>query len=199
MKALLLCFLLNIPTAFGIHLGVAGYKDTFNVQDKDGEKEEKPWSTMYFIGHNFYNVIDSFTFSPQFAYINNKVISNDSYNEYKVSTYVIMYDFIWIPNSFSMSNTGLGVRFGISNFIKKVEGEGGTKTVPNGSSTVEAYRPDETQTSYTTAYNLGLDLQLKILQDYFSSVGLQAQMFFFSPTNEEKTSRSYHLGLVAHF
>jgi hypothetical protein len=170
-------------------------KSLLDVQDKKGKERKTPFEPTLAIGKNF-EFSPGFGFSPQLGYIHNIIVSDDGYSEYKMHTFFILYDFLWIPSSLP----DLATRFGIGNFIKRISGEGGTVTIPNGSGTATAYRPKkERQSSYSNTFNFGLDYNFNFSASWFDSLALRFELFIFRPLSKEYRNYAYHLGTVFYF
>lgn len=193
MPALILFFLLNV--CWSAHISTGFYKSLHDVQDKDGDELQNPLHPMIGIGDNW-KISTDWGFSPQLKYIYNRQVSDDSYNDYSVHTFVLLYDFIWVPVD---SMQSFALRFGLGTFIKRIKGEGGTVTIPNGTGTMSAYRPDETETSYSSTFNLGGDLMLDLFKDYFANTGLRLETFIFRPLSQEHRTYAYTLSMVGYF
>jgi hypothetical protein len=56
--------------------------------------------------------------------------------------------------------SGFNLRYGVSNYITKIGGSGGTTILSNGNSTATFYIPSETKTSYTASVDLGADMAM---------------------------------------
>lgn len=178
----------------GIHTFIGLNKSLKDVQDSNGKADDNPFSPALSLGYNF-QLYDRFGFSPQLGYIHNKVTANDSYGDQKVHTLFIHYDFIWLT-SFSDS---LALRFGVGNFIKRISGEGGSVTIPNGSGTAQALRPDETRTSYSSTLNFGADYNFEYSYGWLVNTGLRFEFFTFRPLSKENRNYAFNFGLLFYF
>ena len=154
---------------------------------------------MFGIGGNFSAFWD-LGFSPQLAYVHHLPSSNDSYGgDYSMRTIMMLYDFVWVPGGASFgSDVPLAVRFGIGNFMKSIKGKGGKVTVPNGSSTITAYRPGKRVTTYSGTFNLGVDMTFRPWLDSFEKMGARFETFMFSPLSSEKRTFAFNLVLVGY-
>ena len=176
-----------------MHVSTGVYKSLIDVQDKNGKEVKNPFSPALTVGTNF-QFGQSFGFSPQLGFIHHTVKSDDSYGKYKMYTFFLLYDFIWVPQSFD----SFALRFGLGTFRKTIKGEGGKVTIPNGASTMQAYRPDSV-TSYSGTFNLGADYNFNILKDWFSNFGMRFEVFVFRPLSSENRNYTYNLAFVAYF
>ena len=85
-------------------------------------------------------------FAPGLGYAKFSTKDNTSKNEY-----IIQYHFTHAPSSFFQ------FRYGFSNYITKLSGDGGTIVLSNGTSTSTFYTPAETETSYTASMDVAGD------------------------------------------
>jgi len=183
---------LEVSASTNVFLGA--YKPLNDVQDKKGKISKNPLSPALSIGKNF-QLMDRFGFSPQLGYIYHSNHSDDSYGKYTVRTIFLLYDFIWVPE---MANS-LALRFGVGNFIKSVEGEGGQVTIPNGSGTASATRPSGKKTSYSNTFNFGADWNWGIKGDWFENVGLRFETFVFRPLSKDYRNYAFNVGMLIYF
>lgn len=65
--------------------------------------------------------------------------------------YIIQYHFV------SSASSIFQVRYGFSNYITKISGDGGTLTLSNGNGTAIFYTPKETETSFTASADIAGD------------------------------------------
>ena len=142
---------------FSASLGL--YQADSKVQSPSGSEDSDPYSVGIAIGYDF-DFYWGHLFSPQLGYIQHAVNSEDDYGSYKMTTIYVLYDFVYKPSWFAQN---MSVRYGVGNFIKKIDGDGGTVTVPNGSGTATAYRP-ESSTSHSGNFNLGLQWDFGAIQ-----------------------------------
>lgn len=196
MLALFLVLIINICSAF--HVTTGFYKSLIDVQDKNGKEVTNPFNPTIGVGYNW-QFSPTWGFSPQIGYIYDWKKSDDGYNDYKVHTFNILYDFAWLPFDGMTGDNFFAIRMGVGTFIKKIKGEGGSVTVPNGSSTSKAYRPDETSTSYSSTLNFGADMSLNIFKDYFQNFGIRFETYVFRPLSKEYRNYAYSLSAVAYF
>lgn len=197
MLSLIFFLFINVCSAFHVTSGF--YMPLLDVQDKNGKEVKNHIDPTIGIGRNW-QIGNDWGFSPQFNYIYDLKGSDDGYNDYKVHTFVILYDFVWLPIDSMKSGNVFALRFGIGNFIKRISGEGGAITVPNGSSgSSTAYRPEKTITSFSGTFNLGADLSLDLLKDYFNNFGFRLEAYTFRPLSQEYRNYSYSLTAVGYF
>jgi hypothetical protein len=190
---LLFIGLLLASPLWAVHVSTGLHKSLIDVQDKNGKEDKNPFSPVLTVGSNF-KMTEGFGFSPQLGFIYHTVNSDDSYGKYKMYSFFILYDFIWVPQGYEF----FGLRFGLGTFRKTIKGEGGTVTIPNGNSTAKAYRP-ESSTSYSGTFNLGTDFNFNILKDWFTNFGLRLEMYVFRPLSKENRNYTYTLGAVGYF
>lgn len=151
--------------ASAIHFGAGASfyaQDVQSGEEADGE-ESTPPDWMILLGHRF-RLYRQFRASPEIAYVFNKRASEDSYGgEYSIRSLVFHWHALY-----PLLTRGLRVdlRFGATQFIRFTKGDGGEVTVPNGSSTATAFRPEEKSTSYTAGPTLGFE----VARDYSFSV-----------------------------
>ncbi len=194
MKFILLFIgLLLASPVWAVHVSTGLHKSLIDVQDKNGDAVKNPLSPVLSIGGNF-RLKEGLGFSPQFGFIYHTVESDDSYGDYKMHSFFVLYDFLWVPQGYD----SFGLRFGLGTFRKTIEGEGGAVTIPNGTSTSTAYKP-ESSTSYSGTFNLGTDFNFHIFRDWFKNFGLRFEMHVFRPLSEENRNYTYTLGAVGYF
>mgnify|MGYP001627352412 CR=1 FL=1 len=78
------------------------------------------------------------------------------------------------------------LRAGTSLMVNNMRGEGGTRTLNNGSSTSDFYVPAESRTSVNNTLDFGGELLL-------DSFALRTQLFIYSPLKSERRQYSYLL------
>lgn len=192
---ILLIFLQN---AFAVHVTTGLYQSLLKVQDQKGKTVKRDFHPHVELGYNWRTGND-WGFSPQIGYIYNIQRSEDKYSEYKVHTFNILYDFVWLPIDSMKGPTTFAMRMGLGTFIKRISGKGGSVTVPNaGSGTATAYRPKGTQTSYSSTINLGADYTFKMFEEYFENLGLRFETYTFRALSKYR-STSYTFGVVGYF
>ena len=168
-------------------------KDT---QNQKGKVEDKPFSPTLALGYNTKLFNTGLGFSPQFGYIHTNQTANDSFGAQKIHSFFFNWDFIYVT-SFSQY---LGLRFGIGNFIKRIRGEGGTVTIPNGNSTDEALRPSGTVTSYSSTFNFGFDYNFNfLLGTWMENLGVRFETFVFRPLSSENRNYTFNLGIIYYY
>jgi hypothetical protein len=201
MKYIFLALIwLAAPTARAWHATVGTYKMLDKTQTSSGSKASNAFSPMVGVGGNFSLPWSGWGFSPQLGYVRHIIKSDDSYGgDYEITTIMMLYDFVWVPEMFMTGNTPFALRMGIGNFRRRTEGEGGKVTIPNGNSTAQAYKPGGSETSYTGTFNLGADMNFGSLADWMVNTGLRFETFMFSPLNKEKRTLAFNLMAVAYF
>lgn len=85
-------------------------------------------------------------FSPGLGYA--KFLTNDNTTK---NEYIIQYHFTHSPSAIFQ------FRYGFSNYITKLSGDGGTVVLSNGNGTATYYTPSETVTSYTASADIAGD------------------------------------------
>ncbi len=190
LTLLLVC---EVSWAWSVSFGI--FKPDEKVQDSQGNEISDPYSPGINFGHEFQLTTD-LVFSPRLGYVMNQVQTKDSYGKYKVDTIYLLYDFLW---PITMDRIW-EVRFGFGTFLKRIKGEGGTVTVPNGGGTATAYRPSGTSSSYTSSINLGVDWKFSQGQmGWFSSYGMSGEIFFMNLLDDKKRFPVYLVSLVGFF
>ena len=194
MKILILLFgfLLANP-AWSVHVSTGVYKSLIDVQDKNGKTLTNPFSPALTVGSNF-KFADGVGFSPQLGYVYHTVQTDDSYGDYKMYSIFLLYDFIWVPQDYQF----FALRFGLGTFRKTISGKGGSVTIPNGTGTAKAYRP-ESSTTYSSTVNLGTDFNFNMSTEWFTNMGMRFEVFAFRPLSQEYRTYTYNLGFVAFF
>lgn len=168
-------------------------KNMNTVQDRDGKETSDPAMPMVKVGYTTESSFYGLRLSPHFFWAASSRESNDSFGgDYSVRIYGFLYDLIYPLNS------NLGLRFGLGNVIKKIEGEGGAVTVPNGFSTTTAYRPGEASTSYTGTVNLGFDYIVPTAT-LIKNLGLRGELLVMSPLKNDKRAGYLILSLQGYF
>ncbi|MFT6071222.1 MAG: hypothetical protein ACJAT2_001494 [Bacteriovoracaceae bacterium] len=192
-----LCLLLfSLPAmSSGVQVSMGVFKNMTQYQDKDAKDDRDPYLPMVDIGYNFERVW-GLIFSPQFFYAFGSKQSNDSYGgDYKVKTYGLLYDFLY------PFNEGLAFRFGFGNVIKSFKGEGGEVTVPNGSGTSTAYKPEKSEKSHTGTLNLGVETTFPsdLMPMMFTYLGARAEFLISSPLKSSKRSSFLMISFQGYF
>lgn len=201
MKNFLICLRFFILSAFLGHClaweaGLGLYKEIDDVQDKSGDEQSLPYNLQLALGNTF-NLTPTLVFSPYIGYVKHRNVSDDSYGKFDVTTWSLIYDFLWAPGM--SASSGYSIRYGIGTFIRKFEGDGGTVTVPNGSSgSSTAHRPKKSD-SYTMSFNLGAETYFRPIANFLKATGARAELFTFHPLNGEKRSFSFNVMLMGYF
>ena len=190
-------FLFFCFRSYAWEAGLGFYKKDELVQNSSGDEAYDPYHFMFMLGHTF-NLTPTIVFSPYFGYIKHNTNHNDNYGgDYEVKTWALIYDFLWAPQM-NVSG-GYAIRYGFSNFIKKIKGKGGAVTVPNGSGYDTAYRPDEERASYTMALDLGGEFFFGPVTQYLKATGIRGEIFFFHPLNKEKRNYAFNFMWIGYF
>lgn len=185
------------PNAHAFNTSLTATQRQEKVQTQAGKEAADPLSYGIGFGHEF-QWWNSTQFAPRFGYIKNTVESNDHYSgKYKVETIYVLYDF---AHPFD-SDKSLWWRVGIGNFIKRIKGDGGTVTIPNGSGTATAYKPGKTQQSFTSTLNLGADWMFSkgYGADTINGYGISFETFWNEILDSKKRMFTAQLGLIAYF
>ncbi len=195
-----LLFLIFFSTrAYSLDTSLGVYRFNDHVQDGVGQEDSDPLSPMVTIGHNM-GFLFGLEFSPQLGFIKHTTSVEDEYGgDYSITSFVLLYDFLWSPELLQFSGGGLKVRFGAGTFIKKTKGEGGPVTIPNGSGTATAYRPGESTTSYSSTVNLGFDALFNLVPTIFTNSGLRLEYFVFGIKESEKRVTGTNISFVGYF
>jgi hypothetical protein len=200
IKTLLALFILLSslkPAHSKSNFSIGFNKNLKDTQNSNGKVDDKPYSPYISWGSNFKIADLSFGFSPQIGYIHTIQTADDSYGKQKVHSFFIHWDFLYVPEF----SDQFAFRFGIGNFIKRTYGEGGTVTIPNGTGTSTARRPDSTVNSYSNTFNLGADynLDLDFSGDWLSDLGIRFETFIFRPLSQDYRSYAFNLGLLLYY
>jgi hypothetical protein len=86
------------------------------------------------------------SFNPEIGYVFNTDAEDETTHRTIFLGYNLeypLYDFFFL-------------RYGFANFISKVGGDGKTVELNNGTSTMTFHTPSDSQTSYTSSFNLGM-------------------------------------------
>ncbi len=166
------------------------------VQKQNGKEQADPISPGLSLGPHF-DINETWQFAPELGYILNQVSTKDHYGgKPKIETFYLLYDFVY-----SLSAQGSWkLRAGIGNFIKKTKGDGGTVSVPNGTSgTSTAYKPGKTKTSYTSSVNLGTEWYFSegTPGEFFKNYRLFGEIFTFEPLDKQKRMYTLQIGIGA--
>jgi hypothetical protein len=165
------------------------------VQTQSGSEAADPISPGVSLGPHF-DLGSDWSFSPELGYIYNQVETKDRYGgKPKVETFYLLYDL-----SYSLGySRNYSVRGGLGTFIKRIKGPGGTVTVPNGSGTSTAYRPGDTQTSYSGSINLGFEWYFSDgdVSSFFHRYRLFSEIFVIDPLFDRKRLFTYQIGIGA--
>lgn len=194
----ILLFALTLSISFttnALDLGIGLFRPEEKVQTSSGSEKPDPMSPNISVGHLW--KFDSFDFAPRFGYIRNQKNSEDSYGTYQVETLYLLYDLSQELHVFNSGN--MRWSYGIGTFAKRIKGEGGWVTVPNGSGTATAARPGETKTSYTLSAETGLDYRWRADVGNVTSYGLQGYLYALQPLNNKKRLFALSLQFLVEF
>ncbi len=109
------------------------------------------------------------------------VFHQNNFDEVSKKTIFILWDIGW------RANDRFVLRYGFGTFMTKISGKGGSITLSNGDSTMAFAAPDETQTSYNTTLNLGVDVALG------RHYAFKAEAFIFGMMKSTSRAISYSL------
>lgn len=187
--------LLAPSSVYAIDLSLGLHQPWDKVQNKKGSEADDPISPYLAIGHVF-EISEQWRFTPRLGYISHTVKSNDHYSKYKIESFFLLYDFAW-KHSFDAS---FFPRIGVGTFLKKVKGEGGTVTVPNGGGYSTAYRPGSSKASSTASLNLGFDWNLSSNLDLTAGgYGVSFEAFIFEILESKKRMFTLSAGVYYFF
>jgi hypothetical protein len=177
--SLSLLFATNSSFAFDVGLGVLQPAD--KTQDASGKDIPDPFSPTISIGHTW--DIYGFIFAPRFGYLSQTDNTDDNYGGgSKVETFYLLYDFL-MPLGHMRS---FKLRYGFGTFRKTVKGDGGTVTIPNGNSTMTAYKPETSKPSSTLSANLGIDYNFGLMGQTIKDQGVRGELFVLQPLDKDK-------------
>lgn len=192
--AILLLIPFSLPTAFAWDVSLSAYRLDDKVQDDRGDEASDSIQPALSIGHTFdmgFGWFDSIHFSPRLGYIRDLEPARDSYGQQRIEHLYVLYDFV------SPIATNTFLRYGFGSFLKRISGDGGSITIPNGSGTATAYRPDGTKTSATATTDLGLDY---IWSDSGSAgYRLAAELHAYQILDNKRRWLAYQLSFGAEF
>lgn len=189
-------FALMGARAFAINASLHLSQPQDKVQTEAGSEASDPISPGIALGHAF-RVADKYYFAPQLGYVRNEVKSDDHFGgKYQIETIYLHYDFFRPVNQ---SET-FRAHFGLASFMKRTKGEGGTVTIPNGTGYSVAYKPGETQTSYSGAISFGADWEFyRNSGSTIQAYSLFAQIFILEALDDRRRLPMFQLGLNTHF
>lgn len=119
-------------------------------------------------------------FLPEFA----MVFHGSGTDGYSKRTMAFLFDF-----GFAYTDK-LIFRYGIGTFLTSISGNGGTTTLPNGSSTRDYTLPGESKTSYNTTLNLGIESSVD------TNYAFRFQTYLFSLLDGEARKFSYSINVI---
>jgi hypothetical protein len=118
-------------------------------KNASGGKTVLNFAPALFVGTTFPFFYSGTWFTPSIGYAKysakDNTTKNDIILQYHLSTHLL---------------SGLDSRFGFSNYITTIGGNGKSLILNNGDSTATFYSPSETKKSYTASLDLGLKLRL---------------------------------------
>ncbi len=186
----MLTIVLNAEPAWTWDLSLSAYRLDDKVQNDRGEEASDPIQPALSVGHVFdlgLGWYESIQFSPRIGYVRDLSPSGDSYGQQRIEHLYVLYDFTTkIADSTSL-------RYGLGTFQKRVSGDGGPVTIPNGSGTTTAYRPADTKTSSTASTNLGLDYSWSGIGGSFAAYRLAAELHAYQLLDSKRRWIAYQL------
>lgn len=191
---LILSVLLPVSLKASVSVSMGLLRNMNTVQDRDGKETRDPFMPMLKVGWTSDWSLYGLRLSPHAFYALSSRESDDSFGgDYSVNIYGFLYDLIYPVNA------NLGLRFGLGNVIKSIEGEGGTVTIPNGDGTATAYKPGEKVTSYTGTLNFGADYTFGSPLLFVKNLGLRFEYLMMSPLKNDKRTGYLMLSLQGYF
>ena len=118
-----------------------------------GSKESFSFNP-YISFHTIRKMTGAHFWMPEVGYVFNQVEADDTY---KKRTLFALLNVGWTFRK------GTYLRYGLGVFQTSISGDGGTTTRSNGSSTAEFHLPSESQTSYNSTVNFGIEHFLRNL------------------------------------
>lgn len=132
-------------------------------------------SSFKFLGNHF--------IAPMGGFVWHRDAGEDEYGDHSKKTYFVAANLI---------RPFLGrfaFHYGYGMFMTKISGDGGAVTVRNGDGYGEAYRPEESVTSYNSTLNAGVEYLPK------NNVSIRGDLFLFSPLSSDKRSPAYQFSV----
>lgn len=197
-------FLLLLGTCFscfavGPEASLGVYRSLEKFEDEEANEDKDPFRPMIKLGYKF-PVFYSVNFSPQFFYTFGSKESNDSFGgDYSVKIYGFLFDVLY--PIYDTSFGSFSIRTGLGHIVKSIKGEGGEVTVPNGTGTTTAYRPEESDKSHTGTLNLGFDFTMASSALFLSlkQLGFRFEYLASSLFRSEKRAGHLMLSLQGYF
>jgi hypothetical protein len=163
-KRCLFCFALLSYLSFQtvharIHFGSGVAMFDRKVQsNKEADKKQSPPAELFILAGTRFRLFKNILATPELGLQFNREAAEDNYGgKISIKTFLLRYHALYPISAGGFSSSVLSVRFGATTFIRSTKGEGGSLEVPNGSSTMAAYRPSDKTTSYTADPALGFD------------------------------------------
>jgi hypothetical protein len=170
-----------------VHLGSGVALFDRKVQSsKEADKKQSPPAEFFILLGTRFRLYKNFLATPELGFQFNRERAEDSYaGKTSITTFLLRYHALYPLSSSGFSSSVLALRFGATTFIRSTKGEGGTVEVPNGPTTMTAYRPGDKTTSYTSGPALGLDYMVskplfRGSQNYSAGVLLEVPQFLSS-------------------
>ncbi len=114
--------------------------------DEKGGKKVFEAGPVFLFGASFPFLFTDLYASPAVGYA--KFFTKDKTSRSEI---ILQYHFN------QMLFSSLMLRYGFSNYITKISGEGGTLELNNGTSTATFYVPEESKTTYTASLDIGTE------------------------------------------
>lgn len=142
-----------------IQLGTGAALFNRKVQSREeADKNQSPTPEFFILLGARFRLYRSILAAPELGYQFNRQGAEDSYGgDASIKTFLLRYHALYPLGGAGFSSSMLALRFGATTFIRSTKGKGGSVEVPNGSSTMTAFRPSEKSTSYTAGPALGVD------------------------------------------
>ncbi len=142
-----MCSFAHASNSFWVGAGTVTHNFKRVQTDSAGEKTKTfSFTPTVLIGANIpVPFLNGISFLPGIGF--SKYSNGGSDGETKSEIH-LQYHFSYIFNSW------FNLHYGLSNFITKISGKGGTKTLNNGTGTSVFYLPSTTKTSYTSSLDI---------------------------------------------
>ena len=140
-------------TSFWLGLGSVTHNVLSAQTDADGSETKKfDLTPTILVGASIpFKYLNKTFISPGLGYA--KYL--DTEDDYTKSEIILQYHFNYIFRPW------LAFRYGFSNYITMIGGDGGSKTLNNGNSTSTFYVPSKTRSSYTASVDFGPEFILR--------------------------------------
>lgn len=156
---------------FWLGMGNSTHNFLSAQSDKKGSKKSFDLGPTVLLGFTVPFLTSGTFLSPGIGYA--KYFTKDKTSK---SDIIIQYHL----NQYLFSNIYL--RYGFSNYITSIGGDGGTTTLNNGSSTSTFYIPSETKKSYTASFDIGSEYLIDNTWTFRMQVSIER---FLSSTNRK--------------